>query len=85
MAHGNTCHLGPGMRWDECLCADIDPSDRPCLTCVAVAASGVECLDCREQAEARALYRENLARRAAGEDVLTLSNVLPFRRRDPER
>ncbi len=25
--------LKPGNSWAECLCAEIDPSDRPCLTC----------------------------------------------------
>jgi hypothetical protein len=26
----------------ECLCAEIDPSDRPCLSCEAIAALGEE-------------------------------------------
>jgi protein gp37 len=25
--------LEPGNRWQPCLCAEIDPADRPCLTC----------------------------------------------------
>lgn len=25
----------PGMRWDACLCVEIDASDRPCVVCEA--------------------------------------------------
>lgn len=25
----------PGKAWDECLCREIDPSDRPCIVCDA--------------------------------------------------
>lgn len=34
--------LLPGNQWAECLCGEIDPSDRPCLTCEARQALGTE-------------------------------------------
>lgn len=32
--------LQPGNRWAECLCDEIDPADRPCITCEARRALG---------------------------------------------
>lgn len=34
--------LMPGHRWAECLCAEIDEADRPCITCEARQALGSE-------------------------------------------
>lgn len=34
--------LQPGNRWADCLCDEIDPVDRPCLTCEARQALGAE-------------------------------------------
>lgn len=68
-----TCHLGVGMRWDECLCPEIDPSDRPCLSCRAIALSAHSCPSCLEADRARSDYRYRLKLRAAGADVLTLA------------
>lgn len=31
----NGIDLQPGHVWDDCLCAEIDPSDRPCIVCEA--------------------------------------------------
>lgn len=64
------CHLGVGMRWRDCDCAEIHPNDRPCITCEALTSSALDCNGCRELAEGRSLHRQRLE--------LPLDGVLPL-------
>lgn len=34
--------LRPGYRWADCLCEEIDPSDKPCIVCETPRLSGIE-------------------------------------------
>lgn len=49
MKHSERCHLGTGYSWAECLCAEIDPSDRPCMSCEQLAESAKFCMACRNE------------------------------------
>lgn len=57
------CHLEPGSRWAECLCAQIDPQDRPCVTCDTILDSAKTCAKCEEEAQRHAI---NLAAHIVG-------------------
>lgn len=39
--------------WNQCVCADIDPSDRPCSSCEAIALSAERCTGCATIRDAR--------------------------------
>ena len=43
------CDLAPGASWQECDCADIDPADRPCVVCEALAESAEKCAGCKHE------------------------------------
>jgi len=42
------CQLESGATWRECLCAEVDPVDVPCISCEALAESAEGCRKCGE-------------------------------------
>ena len=58
------CQLQPNTIWSPCLCAEIDPDDRPCVACDEMLDSAKSCSKCCEEAQARAAsFADHLVKR----------------------
>lgn len=55
--HSKRCRLTNGNTWRECACAEIDPSDRPCVVCDEIAVSAKGCDVCAVLGGVRARLR----------------------------
>lgn len=59
-----TCHLASGNSWADCDCAEIDPTDRPCLSCLGVIDSAADgCPACKAIDRRRRAFRVTLHHR----------------------